>query len=138
MLVEGTEGLIQVGPSNALTTIGFVTQFSVDTSREIKQKGPWVGNDTIQKTRSAKTSKGSLTADTVKGRDVGQSKLIELFESGADVRLVLRGGDATDEYTYTCANAGVSGVKWTKKSDEGNQIEIAWEDFDGYDLVPST
>lgn len=138
MLVEGTEGLIQVGPSNALTTIGYVTQFSVDCTREIKRKGPWVGNDTIKKTRSAKTSKGSLTADTVKNRDVGQSKLIELFESGADVRLVLRGGDAAEEYTYTCSNAGVSGVKWTKKADEGNQLEFSWEDMDGYTLVPST
>jgi hypothetical protein len=138
MLVEGTEGIIQIGPSNALTTVGYVNEFSVECEREMQARGPWIGNDTKQKTRSAKTSKGSLNADAVKGRDGGQAKLIELFESGADVRLVLKGGDGTDDFTYTCANAGMSAIKWGKTAEEGNTFEFSWEDMDGYTLVPST
>lgn len=137
-LVDGTSGLIQIGPSNALTTVGYVTDFSVETSRDIKKRGPWVGNNTIQKNLGAKDSKGSLTADMVETPDVGHAKLIALFEAGTNVRLVLKGGDTAEDFTYTCANAGLSNVKWGKKADTGNTIEFSWEDMDGYTLVPST
>ena len=51
VMIEGTDGVVQVGPSNALTLVGVVTSFSVEASTELTPRGPYIGDDTISKTR---------------------------------------------------------------------------------------
>lgn len=139
LLIEGTKGLIQAGPSGAPTTVAFVTDFTVDCKTAFAQRGPYIGNNVILKTRQAKTSQGSLVCDVPQGADGGQNAVVAAHEAGTNLRLVLQGGDTSTQkgYTYTAANAGISAVKFVEKSKEGVTLDISFEDLDGYTLVPT-
>lgn len=137
ILITGSSGLVQIGPTNALTTVGLVTEFSVECSTEITSKGPYIGDATIRKVRQAKTSSGSLSADIPEGRNSGQTGLVTVHEGATNVRLALRGGDTTNGYTYTAANCAISGVTFTGNAQEGYSFEFNFEDMDGYSLAAS-
>jgi len=137
-LLSGTDGLVTIGPTSALTTIAFVREFSVEAKTEMNSRGPYIGDATIYKTRKGKTSSGTISADVPAGRDAGQTAMLAVHEGATNVRLVLKADDASGGYTYTAANAGCSGVKFTGKAEEGYSLEFSFEDMDGYTLVPST
>jgi hypothetical protein len=134
LLVEGTDGLVRVGPSNHPTVVGYVTEFTVTCETEITERGPYIGDATIRKTRKAKTSSGSLSADLPEGLDPGQTKLVEAHETGANVEIYLRGGGASDGMYYRAANAAVSGVEFSGTADEGYSTSFNFTDMDGYTL----
>jgi len=136
-LISGTEGLVQIGPSNAPTTIAFVREFSVETKTEMNTRGPYIGDTTLYKTRKGKTSSGTISADVPSGRDAGQTAMLAIHEGATNVRLKLVGGAGSTGYTYTAPNAGCSGVKFTGKAEEGYGLEFSFEDMDGYTLVQS-
>lgn len=141
-LIEGTDGLIQVGPTNALTTVGYVTKWKASLSTEMNTKGPYVGDATLRKTRKAKTSSGSIEFDIPKGADAGQTKLIALHEAGTDFRLLLRQGGAAASpsvgYSYIAANAGLSGIDTEGDAESGYTGTANFEDMDGYTYGPTT
>lgn len=137
ILIAGTSGLVQIGPTNALTTVGLVTEFSVECATDITTKGPYIGDATKRKVRSSKTSSGSLSADIPEGRNSGQSAIVAAHEAGTNFRLSLRGGDATNGYTYVAANAAISGLTFNGNAEDGYSFEFNWEDMDGYTLLPS-
>jgi hypothetical protein len=138
VLIAGTSGLVQIGPTNHLTTVGLVTEFSVECATEITAKGPYIGDATIRKVRGAKTSSGSLSADIPDGRNTGQTGLLSVHESGTNVRLYLQGGDGTDGYEYVAANCAISGVTFTGNAEDGYSFEFTFEDMDGYTLEASS
>lgn len=137
LLLEGHDGLIQIGPTNALTTVGYVSEFSVECATELTSKGPYIGDATIYKVRQAKTSSGTLNADIPDGRDPGQTGIIEAHEGGTSLRLTLQADAATGGYLYTAANAGITGVTFGGNAEEGYTLEFAFEDLDGYTLAAS-
>jgi hypothetical protein len=118
VLITGSSGLVQIGPTSALTTVGLVSEFSVECATDITTKGPYIGDATKRKVRSSKTSSGSLSA-------------------GTNFRLSLRGGDATNGYTYVAANCAISGLTFTGNAEEGYSFEFNFEDMDGYTLLVS-
>lgn len=138
LLLEGHDGIIQIGPTNALTTVGYVTEFSVECSTELTNKGPYIGDATIYKVRQAKTSSGTLSADIPEGLDPGQTGLVDAHEGGSNLRLHLK-ADATTAagYSYIAANAGITGVTFGGNAEEGYTFEFAFEDMDGYSLSES-
>lgn len=137
VLIEGTSGLIQVGPTGSPTTIGVVSEFSAELSTDVTTRGPYIGDATRRKTRTAKTSSGSLSADIPDGRDLGQTQLVLAHENATNVRLVLRAGGSSNGYTYTCPNAIISGVTFGGNAEEGYTLEFSWEDADGYTFAVS-
>lgn len=134
ILLEGAEGTVQVGPTNHLTEVGFVSEFEVECKTDVNQKGPYIGNKTIYKNRKAKTSSGTLSGDIPEGRDPGQTKLVEAHEEGLDIRLELI---ADNGYTYVAEQAIVSGVKFGGNAEEGYTFEFSFEDGNGYTLEPT-
>jgi len=140
-LIDGTDGLIQIGPTNHLTTVGYVTKWKASLSTEMNTKGPYVGDATLRKTRKAKTSSGSLEFDIPKGADVGQTKMIALHEAGTDFRLMLRAGCAAASpsvaYAYIAANAGLSGIDIEGDAESGYSGTANFEDMDGYTYGPT-
>lgn len=138
VLISGTSGLVQIGPTNHLTTVGLVSEFSVECSTDITTKGPYIGDATKRKVRSSKTSSGTLTADIPDGRNAGQTGLLTAHENGTNIRLYLQGGDGTDGYEYVAANAAISGVTFTGNAEEGYSFEFSFEDMDGYTLEASS
>lgn len=138
-LLEGTDGLIQVGPTTALTTVGYVSKWKLTLKTDMNTKGPYIGNATLYKTRKAKTSSGSLDFDIPAGRDAGVSAAIAVHESATNVRLSLRSGAATVTlgYTYTAANAGLSGVDLEGDAENGYSGTCNFEDMDGYTFAPT-
>jgi hypothetical protein len=141
LLIEGTDGLIQAGPTSALTTIGYVKKWKVACKTDINTKGPYVGDATLRKTRKAKTSSGSLEFDVPQGADAGHTKVIALHEAATNIRLSLRGGGATGSatagYTYVAANAIISGVDLDGDAENGYSGTFSFEDGDGYTLTPT-
>jgi len=137
VMIEGTDGLVQVGPSNALTTVGVVTSFSVEASTELTPRGPYIGDDSISKTRQPKTSSGSLSAEIPSGRNAGQSKLLEVHESGTDIRVVLKANAQALGYTYS-ATVAISGITFSGNATDGYMLDMSFEDMGDYSLVPST
>ena len=138
VLITGSSGLVQIGPTNALTTVGLVTEFTVECATDITKKGPYIGDATIRKVRGAKTSSGSLSADIPDGRNAGQTGLLTAHENGTNIRLYLQGGDGTDGYEYIAANAAISGVTFTGNAADGYTFEFTFEDMDGYVLEASS
>lgn len=137
VLITGSSGLVQIGPTSALTTVGLVSEFSVECATDITTKGPYIGDATKRKVRSSKTSSGTLSADIPEGRNAGQSGLLSNHEAGTNFRLSLRGGDATNGYTYVAANCAISGLTLTGNAEEGYSFEFNFEDMDGYTLLAS-
>lgn len=138
VLITGTSGLVRIGPTTAPTTVGLVTEFSVECATDIAKKGPYIGDATIRKVRSAKTSSGSLSADIPDGRNPGQTGLLQAHENGTDIRLELVGGDGTDGYEYVAPNAAISGVTFNGNAEDGYGFEFSFEDMDGYTLEASS
>ena len=137
-LLTGTDGLIQIGPSNAPTTIAKITEITIELQTEVSEKGPYIGDATIYKVRKAKTSSGKFTADVPAARDSGQAKFIDLHETATDFRFVAKVDDGSAGYTYTSALTAVTGVTITGNAAEGWTIEGSLADMAGYTLVPST
>jgi len=138
IMIEGSDGLIQIGPTNALTTVGVVTSFSVEASTELTPRGPYIGDATISKTRQPKTSTGSLSAEIPSGRNVGQTGLVTAHESGTNVRLVLKAGASLTGYSYTCDAAAITGISFTGNATDGYMLDISFEDTGSYTLAAST
>jgi hypothetical protein len=136
IMIEGSDGLIQVGPTNALTTVGVVTSFSVEASTELTPRGPYIGDATISKTRQPKTSTGSLSAEIPSGRDAGQTQLMTAHESGTSVRVSLKAGAALTGYTYT-ATVAISGISFSGNAADGYMLDISFEDTGSYTLAAS-
>lgn len=136
VMIEGTDGVVQVGPSNALTLVGVVTSFSVEASTELTPRGPYIGDDTISKTRQPKTSSGSLSAEIPSGRNAGQSELLAAHEAGTDIRVQLKANTTTLGYTYTAVVA-ISGVTFSGNATDGYMLDMSFEDMGTYTLVPS-
>ena len=137
VMIEGTDGIIQIGPSNALTSVGVVTSFSVELSTELTPRGPYINDATISKTRQPKTSTGSLSAEIPSGRNAGQTGLLTAHEGGTNIRLVLRAGAAATGYTYTCDAAAITGISFTGNATDGYMFDISFEDTGAYTLVVS-
>lgn len=137
-LITGTDGLVQIGPSGSPTTIAFVKEFSVEAKTELTTRGPYIGDATIYKTRKAKTSSGSLSADVPAGRDSGQTAAMAAHEGATDIRLVLKADDSSGGYTYTAPIAAITGVKFEGKAEEGYSLSFDFEDLSGYTLVASS
>lgn len=137
-LLQGTDGLIQVGPSNAPTTIAKISEITIELKTDVTERGPYIGDATKYKTRQAKTSSGSFTADVPATRDGGQAKFIDLHETATDFRFVAKVDDGSAGYTYTSALTAVTGVKITGNAAEGWTIEGNFADMAGYTLAPST
>lgn len=138
IMIEGTDGLIQVGPTNALTTVGVVTSFSVEAGTELTPRGPYINDATISKTRQPKTSTGSLSAEIPSGRNAGQTELLTAHEQGTNIRIVLKAGDALTGYTYTCSAAAITGISFTGNATDGYMLDISFEDTGSYTLAAST
>lgn len=142
LLIEGTDGLVQVGPTSALTTVGVVKKWSVSAKTDINTKGPYIGDATLKKTRKAKTSSGSLEFDIPQAADAGQTKIIAAHEGATNLRITLRAGgiagSGTQSYTYTAANAIISEVAIDGDAENGYSGTFNFEDADGYTLVPTT
>lgn len=100
--IRGTDGLIQVGPSNAPTEVGKVTQFEINRTRAITTSGPYVNEDLIEKAYGAKDFTATLTYQMPSGRDNGQDAIDDAFEAGTTLRILLQtdGGK-----TFTVPNA---------------------------------
>lgn len=136
-MIEGSNGLIQVGPTNALTTVGVVTSFSVEANTELTPRGPYIGDASISKTRQPKTSTGSLSAEIPSGRNAGQTALLSAHEAGTDIRVVLKAGAALEGYTYT-ATVAISGISFTGNATDGYMMDVSFEDTGAYTLATST
>ena len=134
-LITGSDGLVQIGPTNAYTTVGLVSEFSVECKTDITTKGPYIGDATLRKVRSGRTSSGKLTADVPVGRNTGQTGLITVHESGTNIRITLTGGTTTTGYQYVATNAAVEGVTYTGNAQDGYSLEFAFQDMDGYTLT---
>lgn len=137
VLITGSSGLVQIGPTGALTTVGFVSEFSVECKTDMTEQGPYIGDPTIYRTKKAKTSSGKLNADIPEGRNAGQSGIVAAHEAGTNFRLSLRGGDATNGYTYVAAAAAIESLTYTGNAEEGYSFEMGFVDMSGYTLVPS-
>ena len=137
IMIEGSDGLIQVGPTNALTQVGVVTSFSVEAGTELTPRGPYIADASISKTRTAKTSSGSLSAEIPSGRNVGQTQLLTAHETGTNVQVTLKAGAGTNGYTYT-ATVAISGISFTGNATDGYMLDISFEDTGSYTLVAST
>lgn len=137
VMIEGTDGVVQVGPSNALTLVGVVTSFSVEASTELTPRGPYIGDDTISKTRQPKTSSGSLSAEIPSGRNAGQTAILSAHENGTDIRVQLKANTAALGYTYT-ATVAISGITFSGNATDGYMLDMSFEDMGEYTLVAST
>lgn len=141
LLIDGTDGLIQAGPSTAYTTIGFVSKWKVSCKTPTTKRGPYIGATTIYKSRGGKESSGSLEFDIPQGRDVGVSALIAAHEAAANITVTLRAGGAVASpsvsYTYTAAVIP-SGIDMSGDATAGFSGTFSFDDAAGYTLIPTT
>lgn len=131
-LIEGTKGLLQVGPSNSPTTVGKVTQYSIEIKTDIAERGPYIGDPAKRKVRGGRTSSGSMTCEIPVGRDSGQTALINAHENGESIRLHIREGQANEGYVYVAPQAIITDISVEGTAEEGYTLEISWEDDGGY------
>jgi hypothetical protein len=131
-LIKGTDGIIEVGPTNAPTEVGKVTEWSATRTRETSVRGPHINSDTLEKTQGAKSISGSLTADVPAGRDPGQTALDDAFEDGLPIRLKLQSDQGK---VITVTSALVSEIEDTGSAAEGYQTTFSFEDQNGYTIA---
>lgn len=132
-LIEGSEGVIEVGPIGTPQTVAYITEWEANPKTDIKTNGPFIGNAAKAKTRAGKDVSGSMKGLVPQGRDAGQSALITAHEDGADIRVVLT---TDDGYVLTIPLTIVSDLKVGQKADEGAPFECSFTDNNGYTLVP--
>lgn len=136
-MLKGSDGLIQIGPSNAPTTVGYINEIEINTEMTITQKGPWIGMNSIEKSGGPRTSKGTLSADFPATRNAGQAKIIELIEAGTLFRIVAKVQNGTDGYTYTSPETACSSLGITGNGESGWTGAFEIEDMSGYTLAAS-
>lgn len=114
-LIKGTDGIIEIGPSDAPTEVGYVTEWTITRSREVTERGPWINNDTIEVTLGGKNLEGSLSYDIPAGRDSGEEQIDAAYEAGTAIRLRLQ-SDSGKQYLLPAAT-------FTDLEETGNAAE---------------
>lgn len=131
-LIQGTEGSITTGTGTPVT-VAFVSEWESTLATEIKEQGPWVGDNTKAKVRGAKGCSGSMKGMIPAGRDAGQTSLVDAHENGVDIALTLT---TDDGYVLSIPAAVISALKVGQKADEGASFECSFTDNGGYTYSP--
>ena len=130
-VIDGPSGIVRVGA----TEIAFVTEWSADLSTEITQRGPYINNPNLSKSRGGRDCTGSITADIPAGRDAGQTTLVNAQANGTNVVLEL---NTADGYTLDVPSAIITNVNVTQSATDGVTITFDFEDGAGTHTLTAT
>lgn len=105
-VIAGTSGAVKI----ATVPIGYLTKCELDASQDTDTQGPYIGDPTTTTTRTGKSVKVSCEGVMVKPTNAGQQDIIDAYNAGTDVAMVVELGSPAEQ-TFTCSSTVISGLK---------------------------
>lgn len=121
----GHEGSLTITrPSGSPITINYTGEFTITSTFEVTTKGPHIGGGgTVYKAPGAKDWTFEIAGDVPRGRDPGQTALLDAHDARETVTMTFV---ADDGYTYT-GPALLPEVESTLNGEEGFSFTITGE-----------